>query len=303
MILAYCFIGPLPDYAIDTIRQTRLFYKGDIYFIVSDLMSSHISTLQSVYHVTIVPYEPLIDEEFNQCVQQYVHKFTIVEGAKGRERLFIYAFERFVVLRQLMVQQHLANVFFMELDNLIYDDPVKWEESFCRSEMAFMFDNYDRCASGICFIKNVEILSEFRTCCMEYIIQTDITKQFMTEMQALDQFWKINPHKVQILPTHWPAEHVPPMTYEHYGHYQESIFDSAGLGIYFGGVDTLHTGGLVMTGLRAPWSAIDYTPNHFEWKTDEENRLIPYVVREGQWIRINNLHIHSKQLRPHLSRE
>ena len=133
MILAYCFIGPLPDYAIDTIHQTRLFYKGDIYFIVSDLTSPYVVTLQNTYHVTIVPYEPLIDKEFNQCIQQYLHKFTILEGVKGRERLFIYAFERFMVLRQLMEQRELQNVFFLELDNLIYDDPLKWEESFCQS--------------------------------------------------------------------------------------------------------------------------------------------------------------------------
>ena len=303
MIVAYCFIGSLPNYAIDTVHQTRLFFKGDIYFIVSDLASPIIDVLKNTYQVIIVPHKNLIDEEFNQCIEKYFHKFTILEGAKGRERLFIYAFERFVVLYQLMCQRNLTNVFFLELDNLIYDDPLKWEESFCRSEMAFMFDHYDRCASGICFIKNSEILSEFRTCCMKYISETDITRHFMTEMQALDVFWKANPTRVQILPTHWPDFYAPPETSENYHLYQHTIFDSAGLGIYFGGIDTLHTGGLIMTGLRAPWSAIDYSKYLFEWKEDEEGRLIPYVFHQEQRIRINNLHIHSKQLLPHLSKE
>jgi len=303
MIVAYCFIGSLPNYAIDTVHQTRLFFKGDIYFIVSDLASPIIDVLKNTYQVIIVPHKNLIDEEFNQCIEKYFHKFTILEGAKGRERLFIYAFERFVVLYQLMCQRNLTNVFFLELDNLIYDDPLKWEESFCRSEMAFMFDHYDRCASGICFIKNSEILSEFRTCCMKYISETDITRHFMTEMQALDVFWKANPTRVQILPTHWPDFYAPPETSENYHLYQHTIFDSAGLGIYFGGIDTLHTGGLIMTGLRAPWSAIDYSKYLFEWKEDEEGRLIPYVFQQEQRIRINNLHIHSKQLLPHLSKE
>ena len=303
MIIVYCFIGPLPDYAIDTVHQTRLFYKGEIYFIVNDHTSPYIYTLKNTYNVTIVPYEPLIDEEFNQCIKEYTYKFTILEGVKGRERLFIYAFERFAVLHQWMRQQNATNVFFMELDNLIYDDPLKWEESFCRSEMAYMFDNFDRCASGICFIKNSSILSDFRKCCMDYIMYTDITRHFMTEMQALDVFWKANPEKVQLLPTHWEAHYVPKETFRHYDKYNDTIFDAAGLGIYFGGIDTLHTGGLIMTGKRGPWSALDHSAYTYEWKEDEEGRLIPYLIHPERLIRINNLHIHSKHLRPHLSKD
>jgi hypothetical protein len=303
MIIAYSYIGPLPEYTLDTIYQTRLFFKGPIYFIISDLSSPIVTTLENQYDVTVIPYKTVVDHEFNDCVAKHINKFTILEGLKGRELLFIYAFERFFVLHQLMRQQQLSNVFFMELDNLIYNDPLKWEERFCDYEMSIMFDNYERCSSGICYIKNTDILSRFCQRSIQYIVQTDITKQFMTEMQSLEAFWKENPLIIQILPTHWPSPHVPPPTYERYHCYQNSVFDSAGLGIYFGGIDPIHTNGMIMTGLRSIWSAIDYTPNRFEWKKDEEERLIPYVVLENQWIRINNLHIHSKQLRPHLSKE
>jgi len=303
MIVAYSYIGPLPDYTLDTIYQTRLFFKGPIYFIISDLTSQYVSILQNKYNVTIIPYDTVIDNHFNECIQEHFSKFTILENVKGREKLFIYAFERFFILRRLMEQQRLTNVFFMELDNLIYDDPLKWERSFCTTPIAFMFDNYDRCASGICFIQDSSILSEFCECCLQYIIETDVTRHFMTEMQALDQFWKANPQKVQILPTHWKSENIPPMTYQHYERYNNSIFDSAGLGIYFGGIDTLHTGGLILTGLRSPWSAIDYTKYKYEWMPDEDGRLIPYLINDNKWIRINNLHIHSKQLKPHLSKD
>ena len=303
MNVAYSYIGPLPDYTLYTIYQTRLFFKGPIYFIVSELTSPFIPILQNQYQVTIIPYDSVIDTEFNECINKYIGKFTILDGLKGREKLFIYAFERFFVLYQLMLQQNLSNIFFMELDNLIYDDPFKWEDSFCDYEMSIMFDNYDRCSSGICYIKTADILSEFCKRSIKYIVETDITRQFMTEMQSLDAFWKDNPTRVQILPTHWPTANIPPMTCENYHRYNQSIFDSAGLGIYFGGIDPIHTGGLIMTGLRSIWSALDYTPNQFEWKKDEEGRLIPYVILQSQSIRINNLHIHSKQLRPHLSKE
>jgi hypothetical protein len=303
MIIAYSYIGPLPDYTLDTIHQTRLFFKGPIYFIISEMASPFVSILQNKYNVTVIPYDTVIDHDFNACIIQYFSKFTILEGLKGREKLFIYAFERFFVLHKLMSQKQLSNVFFMELDNLIYDDPQKWEERFCDYEMSIMFDHYDRCSSGVCYIKTLDILSRFCKRSIRYIVETDITKQFMTEMQSLDAFWKDNPLEVQIIPTHWPSLHAPPPTYERYHSFQQSVFDSAGLGIYFGGVDPIHTNGIIMTGLKSIWSAIDYTPYRFEWKKDEEGRLIPYIIHENGLIRINNLHIHSKHLRPHLSKE
>ena len=200
-----------------------------------------------------------------------------------------------------MIQRNLTNVFFLELDNLLYDDPLKWEAAFCRGDMSFMFDNYERCASGICFIKTQSVLLQFTQHCLQYIKETDITKQFMTEMQALETFWKQYPQHVQILPTHWPSNRVPEPTYENYSFYQNTVFDSAALGIYLGGVDPFHTDGMIMTGLRSIWSAIDYTPYRFEWKTDTMGRNIPYVIGEQGIVQINNLHIHSKDLTACLS--
>ena len=301
MIIAYCFIGKLPSYAIDTIYQLRLFYNGAVYFIISDYESLYIDTLRNKYDVTIVKYDDTIHTEFNECIKEYRTKFAYLEGLKGRENLFIYGFERFFVLYNLMIQQNLSNVFFLELDNLLYDDPLKWEQSFSQKDMAFMFDNYERCASGICFIKTPNVLQQFTQHCIKYIVETDITKQFMTEMQSLETFWKAYPQLVQLLPTHWPSPRAPPETYENYQYYMNTVFDSAALGIYLGGVDPFHTNGIIMTGLRSIWSVIDYTPYQFEWKVDEKGRNIPYVVGEQGPIKINNLHIHSKDLTSCLS--
>jgi len=301
MIIAYCFIGKLPSYAIDTIYQLRLFYNGPVYFIISDYESLYIDTLRNKYDVTIVRYDDTIHTEFNKCIEEYRTKFPYLEGLKGRENLFIYGFERFFVLYNLMIQQNLSNVFFLELDNLLYDDPLKWEQSFSQKDMAFMFDNYERCASGICFIKTPNVLQQFTQHCIKYIVETDITKQFMTEMQSLETFWKAYPQLVQLLPTHWPSPRAPPETYENYQYYMNTVFDSAALGIYLGGVDPFHTNGIIMTGLRSIWSVIDYTPYQFEWKVDEKGRNIPYVVGEQGPIKINNLHIHSKDLTSCLS--
>lgn len=301
MIVVYCFIGSLPSYAVDTVHQTRLFYQGPIYFIISDLKSPYRPTLES-YGVECIPYDGLKDDTFHECIKEHHSKFSVVEGLKGRENLFVYAFERFFVLYHIMKQREWTDILFLELDNLIYDDPLKWEEAFSSQPMAFMYDNVKRCASGICYIQHHDILFEFTQCCLQYIRETDIANDFMTEMQALYSFWKKNPERVQLLPIHWPSEHVPPETYENYHRYRKSIFDAAAIGVYIGGVDPYHTNGLIRTGLHCIWSIINYTNYTYDWKEDQEGRMIPYVLNKDKWIRINNLHIHSKNLKPYVSK-
>ena len=298
MILTYCFIGPLPDYAIDTIYQARLFYKGLIYFIVSDIHSPYVTELKYKYDVRIVDYHEVIDIEFNNCVNQCINKFCIVNGLKGREKLFIYSFERFFLLYRLMDQYQLSNVFFLELDNLIYDDPMVWETSFASNEMSYMYDNHGRGASGICFIQNKDILLKFTEYCKHFIATNT---EFLAEMFALHAFWEANKDRVQLLPIHWPADHVPKETHMTYDKYQNTIFDAAALGIYLGGLDPYHTNGVIVTGQKSVWSAIDCTKYEYKWIIDDNNRKIPYVLHGDTWIKINNLHIHSKDLKSCLS--
>jgi hypothetical protein len=298
MIITYCFIGPLPDYAIDTVHQVRLFYKGIIYFIVSDIHSPYIAELKYKYDVTIIDYNEVIDLSFNQCINQYFNKFLILNGLKGREKLFIYSFERFFLLYHLMNQYQLSNVFFLELDNLIYDDPLLWEKSFAENEMSYMYDSSGRCASGICFIKNKEILLKFMEHCKHYIATNN---SFLAEMFTLYEFWEANKDHVQLLPIHWPADHVPKETHMNYDKYQNTIFDAAALGIYLGGLDPFHTDGVIVKGQKSNWSAIDYTKYQYIWQPDDKKRNIPYVLCGDTWIKINNLHIHSKNLKPYLS--
>lgn len=292
MIVAYCFIGALPKYAVDTVYQMRLFYKGPIYFILSDIQSIYCKQLEE-YDVTIINYEDAKHSEFNTCIDTNYTRFDIASNLKGREKIFIYSFERFAVLYQTMVTYNLSNVLFLELDNLIYDDPLKWENAFSLKDMAYMYDKEDRCSSGICFIKNKEILCRFVDFCM-YFINT--TQKHLNEMTALYEFWKLNKNDIQILPTHWQPS-ISTIASEHYNKY-ESIFDSAPMGIYLGGIDPYHTNGIIEKNKYWWANDIDYTGYNYVWKKDECGRNIPYI----DTIKINNLHIHSKDLESHVSK-
>lgn len=302
MNIVYSFTGTLPSYAVDTVYQTRLFYDGPIYFIVSDYENPLIEDLKRL-NVIIIRHDIVMHNEFNHFIDTYYNKFVIMHTLIGREKLFIYSLERFFLLFNLMLQNNLENMFFMELDNLIYDNPINWLNSFLKSEISYMYDNYDRCSSGICFIKNTSILSEFCNYIFKYV--TDVgTGEFITEMAALYRFYKqeeVHKSKIQFLPVHWLDTKYPKETYDTFSDYN-SIFDAASIGIFIGGLDPYHTDGNIVVGSKGHWSLIDYTGYSYKWELDNEKRNIPYIYDGTKWLKINNLHIHSKNLKPYISR-
>ncbi len=296
MIVVYAFIGKLPSYCIETVHQLRIFYSGEVYFIVSDYESEHITVLESKYNTKIIRYDAVVDNKFLSTVASAEHKFYHMPTLHGREDLFIRAFERFYVLSNFMGRKH-TDVFFLELDNLIYDNPEKWLNSFRTKEMAYMFDNYQRYSSGICYIKNNQILEGFLVECTNFI---ETATSFMTEMTVLYKFYEQNKLDVQILPTHWMDRIYPPQTYENFDLY-DSIFDALSMGIYICGIDLCHSNGTLETKRKNPWGLIDYTKYTYVWVTHENYGKIPYVRYADKLIRINNLHVHSKDLKSHLS--
>jgi hypothetical protein len=309
MNIVYAFIGPLPSYSVDTVHQTRLFFDGPLYFIVSDLSSAYLPVLVGRYNVTIVPYESVKDEGFQEIVEENYSKFHIFEYLDGRNKLMIYSFERFFVLNRLMKQKGLTDVLFVELDNLIYNDPRQWLPGFRQAEMAYMFDDGGRASAGIAYIKNTSILEDFLNYCITFIQEdtSKVVKNGLQEMVVLYYFWQENTHRVQLLPILWPStdegDGTDFLNASHTFPLYESIFDAASLGICIGGLDLYHTGGALVKGIKGPWSLFNYSAYRQEWQLDSQNRRIPYLWSETRksWVRINNLHIHSKDLAPHLS--
>ena len=122
-------------------------------------------------------------------------------------------------------------------------------------------------------------------------------------MTTLYRYYKLSPTNVQILPTYWKKDNIQSIAKENYGLYDDSIFDALAIGCFLLGLDPHHTNGIIQVGKKAEWCAIDYTQDKFEWKNDEEGRRIPYIYDGTKWLRINNLHIHSKDLKSGLSKQ
>lgn len=301
MFVALSFIGKLPGYVVDTIHQTRLFFDDDIYLIIDDINSKYVDDLKK-YNVIIVNYQDVFSIEFSQCYDRNKEKFVILYGLQERARLFIRCFERFFLLYYLMRNYGILDGFFMELDNLIYDDPRNWLSEFSKYELCYMFDNYDRCSSGIMYVKTCNSLALLLHFTIKYIDAYNST-EWMNEMSVLYSYYKSveNDKIVQIIPTHWDSNKYQ-ISAKNYDNYNSTIFDAAAIGIYLFGNDPNATNQPAVPGVKNKFSLVDYTNYQYDWIIDEKGRKIPHILKGDKWIKINNLHIYTKDLKKALSK-
>ena len=236
MEIVYVFIGKLPHYIVETIHQARLFSKNKITLIYDDLTSPLIPALNS-FDVTLVNYAQCVDTEFIEAVNTNIKKFCIAPHLGDRRLLFIRSFERFYVLRKYMEQTGAQNILFLELDVLIYFNPEQFLPILKGRDISFSYVSKDNMCSGICYIKNTEILKCLTDSFTEYIATADPT-MFVNEMSAIAVFLK-NPEyrrRAWTLPSLWKDTRYSEELYEHFDLFQQSLFDGAGMGSNFPGV-------------------------------------------------------------------
>ena len=181
MNIVLSFVGRLPSYIIECVHQIRCFSESPVYLIIDDIDSIYVSQLIQ-FNVIIINYKNVVDNIFLDTANSNIQKFCIINELGDRKHLFIRAMERLFLLRNLMVFKSLENCFFMELDNLIYDDPNNWLTNFSKSELCYMFDNVDRCSSGIMYAKQQASLDGLLEYMIEFIRNSNY---FMNEMTCL----------------------------------------------------------------------------------------------------------------------
>jgi len=301
MNVVFSYIGKIPQYAVDCIFQLRLFYNGDIYIITDDVYSSVLRhpALKNIY---IVPYNDVRHEQWENLMKTHERHLAVIPGLKERQFLVKTSMERFFLISNLMRKYELTDVFFMEFDNMMYFDPREMLVRFSNSsDMAYTIDDADRGCAVFMYVKTVASFDPLLNYTIKYVIE-NTGREWLNEMQLLYRYWRNAAPRgsVQILPTLFkavdfaPASEVP--VAENYKKYN-SIFDSQALGIYMCGVDKYHTGGGLEVGKRSKWSRMDFTKYSYIWLIDELGRKIPYILDDtGMPIKINNLHVHSKDL-------
>ena len=192
---------------------------------------------------------------------------------------------------------------FMELDNLIYCDPREWLPEFSKYELCYMFDNVNRCSSGIMYVKSMNSLFQLLNFIIKYIDQsTNWKDDWLNEMEVLYNYQSHmqNFGTVQLIPTHWDTLQYP-MAAEHFDKYNDTIFDAAAIGIFLFGTDPDAYNSPAVPGVKNKYSLVDYTVYQYDWIIDEKGRKIPHVYDGTKWLKINNLHIYTKDLKKALS--
>lgn len=318
----YSFVGPFPaSYAVDSVKQTRLFHPRPrpIYFLVSDRHHPSVKVLEQEEDVRFLDTTSWNLREFTEVAEAHRSKFMVFPSLGDRAQLFLRAYERYFLLYRAWTElsatdrDAIDGIVFMECDNLIYANPREWFACM-EKPMAYLYDHTDRCGAGLFLLRMVAggqmpaVFVEWLQFVLAYL--RNPAYEIAHEMKTLHDFWKARLDHVQMLPTHWrPSSSssmadVPSATYESFEVMGRRIFDVAGIGILLGGLDPVHTGGVIQPGVRAPWSAIDYRPYVYEWRLDREGRRTLWIrpsVEHPDAYPVQNLHVHSKALKDLMS--
>ena len=302
MTLIYSFIGTLPSYTIESIYQTRLFFKGNIYLIIDDLNSQYLPKLINDYKVIIINYNDVIDNRFIDTYNKYKYfwyGYDYIEGLKGRELLLIRSYERLYLVNNLIKKFKLKDVLTLEIDNLIYSNPETLLKNFREAGdytgMITSENNY-----GICYMyikDNVNLLLDFM---IEFITDINYRPKYggISEMKALHAFHaKYN--KLVLLPQFFNRPNMHIENYINIDKFNDTIFDGNGHGIKLFGRDSYHKNPLIDLYINELDDTIKY-----KWEKNNDGLLIPYLLDtiNNKWLLINNLHIHSKDLIKGLSK-
>jgi len=192
------------------------------------------------------------------------------------------------------------NVFFFEYDNLIYfniSDYIQIFEKEYKIGMTSMSESMIVC--GFSYFKDLDSVSEL---CDFILRKWDLKLVDMAFWPFAKRFTGII-KDLPVIPTELMVSqslfNSNDVIYDNLFERFDSIFDAAPYGQYlcgaFGGLP-----GFVNDCSKYNPSKIEYV-----WEKDEKGKLAPFVIYRKNGItkkaKINNLHIHSKNLQPYIS--
>lgn len=212
--------------------------------------------------------------------------------------------ERFFIIEEVMAKYNLHNVVHLESDNMLYVNLDELAPTLINyNGIAAVFDNDIRCIPGFIFFRNVDSLQKMN----EFLARN--IRAYENDMFGLALFKNSGyADVIEHLPL-VPREFVDacelvsingdttayPDNYSNQIENFGSIFDGAAIGQYLGGVDPIFK----MKQKNYINQSCLFNPSqwNFFWEKDQEGRKVPFMEFCGHTYRINNLHIHSKNLK------
>lgn len=292
--IVFIHIGEeLPSYLETSLTQARAFNKTCPIILVANQSALDNYPLRDIdAKITTIACESLKKTKNHIDFQ----KSNTLQGGFWRN-----CSERFLYLDDLMNDYGLQNVFHLEYDNMLYVNLGEILPVFLNQYkgIAATFDNDQRCIPGFIFIPNKEKIDLLAKCFVKY------TQSSYNDMQVIAIFKKqSDDNTIDHLPIVSreyvnneemisPYKHIPKDKYKYCLNVElfGSIFDAAAIGQYLGGTHVTPTPGFINESCVFNPSQLTY-----EWLIDGEGRKVPFACYANKKYRINNLHIHSKNL-------
>jgi hypothetical protein len=293
--IVFVHLGPsIPSYVPTAVHQARLFNPDlPIYLLANQAALKNYPQDDQLIQCIAVESLP-----FSRAHKKFIASSRL--DKKFRGGFWTFATERFFCLADFLRQYKLSDVFHLENDVMLYANLKELLPVFSKyypNMIGATFDNDHRCIPGFLYIATLAPLQRF----VDFIVQN--LDQLENDMHALSLFKK--KYRKQ-----W-IEHLPIVMSEYVKdpnqprvenlsdfstHFQEfnSIFDAAAIGQYLGGIDPRN--GDSSPGFINESCVFSPAAFQFEWQKDDQERQIPTVCYQGKKWKVNNLHIHSKNL-------
>lgn len=282
----------LPVFLGDCLKQLRLFNPDiPVYFLIN---REHLTNpVFNLYNITTV--------DMSKYVSNDVYTFDALYG-RGRDDFWTITTTRLMYVENFIFSNSMQDVYHFENDVLLYADIKKMHPVFVKlyKDLAITVGGPDKCMTGFMFIKRALPLRRMTYFFVQLLKSNSIHKirkqykvDMVNEMTLMRIYSKEYPELMKFLPI------LPFGDYsENYDEFN-SVFDPASYGQYVGGT---------MNGVPGAKPQDHYIGRLLEqhpdytvvWKQEKQGR-VPYFKYDGQEVKINNLHIHSKNLNLYVS--
>jgi hypothetical protein len=274
-IILYHTHTPIPDHVIHCIKKIREYSNIPIYF----LTDQPVASTENIIVIDIKKYEML------NWLNSYNYFLQDDHAHLWKSSCF-----RLFYIKEFMEEYNIENALHFDNDVLLYENPEFIIEQLIKLNYNFGITahNNTEVVFGMSFIKTADALNN---------VVNDIKQEFELPYNILKTKYQGYPTEMRLISALSKYETIPILpnniSVERYSNnYTEfnSVFDPSSYGQYLGGIYRQ-----CIPGWYNASQEIGIHIGNNNIKVFIENK-IPYIDCQDKKIKINNLHIHSKQL-------
>lgn len=281
-----------PTFLEDNFRQLRYFNPTVPVYFLTDY--HHLNNPVFAKYSVIAVNK---DEYYSEKILHFERLF-----GRDAEDFWTLAATRMIYIENFMKVRNMLNVYHFENDVLLYYNLQEYHTYLKQFTGIWMtIGGPDKCMTGFSFIKNYKVLRHMTDYWINLLndygldgIKHAFKVDMVNEMSLMRVYSSDADSKLRPLPT-MP---VPPMNhfFDDFG----SLFDPASWGQYVGGTRSEGPGAMPKDHYIGVWLK-DLPEVRFLW-IYQDHLKVPCLIHGNEMYRINNLHIHSKNLHLYTSK-